>query len=151
MDSENVISNAVVRYGGLYSAGCYNYYGNCDTYYGAIRFTKASPTITDTTVTTNKYGLYADGGSPTVTNSRIYGNSDYGFYNASQTITVNAEHNWWGDDTGPYDPSDDRGSGGLYNPYGRGDKVSDHVDYDPWTGGVRVTAWKTYLPLLRNR
>jgi uncharacterized membrane protein len=38
-----------------------------------------------------------------------------------------------GRDTGPYDPSDDTATGGWYNPDGLGDKVSDHVDYMPWT------------------
>ncbi|MDM8000526.1 MAG: DUF1565 domain-containing protein [Dehalococcoidia bacterium] len=47
--------------------------------------------------------------------------------------TVDAENNWWGDNSGPLDASDDTGSGGWYNPGGLGDPVSDRVDYDPWT------------------
>ena len=45
---------------------------------------------------------------------------------------MNAENNHWGDPTGPYDPSDDRSTGGFYNPNGQGDQVSDKVDYEPW-------------------
>jgi hypothetical protein len=49
-------------------------------------------------------------------------------------LSVTAEYNWWGDVSGPYDPSDDTATGGLYNPDGVGDHVSDYVDYDPWIG-----------------
>jgi hypothetical protein len=38
--------------------------------------------------------------------------------------TVNAEDNWWGDDTGP------SGAGP-----GSGDPVTSNVDFDPWLGG----------------
>lgn len=39
-------------------------------------------------------------------------------------IYVDAELNYWGHSTGPYHP--------LLNPLGRGDEVSDSVDFDPW-------------------
>ena len=58
--------------------------------------------------------------------------------NTDPNNTVDAEYNWWGepDDpnapTGPLDDSDDTASGGLYNPDGLGEPVSDQVDYDPW-------------------
>ncbi len=42
---------------------------------------------------------------------------------------VDARHNWWGSVTGPRDSSDDRASGGFYNPNGQGNPVTDHVDY----------------------
>lgn len=38
----------------------------------------------------------------------------------------------WGEPSGPNDPSDDRSTGGFYNPAGLGDKASDYVDYLPW-------------------
>ena len=47
-------------------------------------------------------------------------------------MVVPAQNNWWGDPTGPRDTSDDRGSGGLYNPDGKGDRVTDRVNYVPW-------------------
>ncbi|MBU2502401.1 right-handed parallel beta-helix repeat-containing protein [bacterium] len=55
-------------------------------------------------------------------------------------LLVAAEDNWWGDSTGPLDTSDDTGTGGLYNPGGLGDEVTDHIDYYPWSGlaGVAV-------------
>jgi hypothetical protein len=53
------------------------------------------------------------------------------------SFVIDATSNWWGDATGPYDPSDDTGSGGWYNPGGLGDEVTDKVDYTGFkTGGV---------------
>jgi hypothetical protein len=45
--------------------------------------------------------------------------------------------------SGPLDDSDDRVTGGLYNPTGLGNKVSDHVNYYPWTG---MTIGQTAIP-----
>jgi hypothetical protein len=50
-------------------------------------------------------------------------------------MLVSAHNNWWGDATGPLDASDDRATGGLYNPGGLGVPVTDGVDYDPWNLG----------------
>ncbi|MEW6186930.1 MAG: hypothetical protein AB1585_14440 [Thermodesulfobacteriota bacterium] len=52
--------------------------------------------------------------------------------NVDPTIIVIAQKNNWGDPSGPYDPSDDRSTGGWYNPNGIGDKVTDRVNYFPW-------------------
>jgi len=38
---------------------------------------------------------------------------------------IDAEYNWWGDNSGPYHA--------VSNPGGLGVSVSDNVDYDPWT------------------
>ena len=56
-------------------------------------------------------------------------------------MVVDAEYNWWGDATGPYDGSNDTGTGGWFNPGGLGDDVSDYVDYDPWA----VAEWNVVL------
>jgi hypothetical protein len=37
---------------------------------------------------------------------------------------INASLNWWGDPTGPYDPE--------LNPSGKGDEVSNYVEFEPW-------------------
>jgi parallel beta-helix repeat protein len=47
-------------------------------------------------------------------------------------FVLDAEDNWWGDASGPLDDSDDTATGGLYNPTGLGNAVSDNVDYKPW-------------------
>lgn len=48
------------------------------------------------------------------------------------TAIVEAEYNYWGAANGPLDASDDRATGGLWNPLGDGNPVSDRVDYQPW-------------------
>jgi hypothetical protein len=47
----------------------------------------------------------------------------HGVFNDGTSL-LNAKNNWWGDITGPYHPTT--------NPHGKGDKVSDNVDYNPW-------------------
>jgi len=55
---------------------------------------------------------------------------------------VNAENNWWGDDSGPYDPVGTTQVppcgvpvNDMKNVHGLGDLVSDNVDYCPWLKG----------------
>lgn len=62
----------------------------------------------------------------------ISNNGGFGIRNPSSDFNIDAQYNYWGDDSGPLDASDDRGSGGLYNPEGLGQEVSDGVLYDPW-------------------
>jgi hypothetical protein len=64
----------------------------------------------------------------------ISGNANFGVQvdTANVAETIDAEDNWWGDASGPLDDSDDVAAGGLYNPTGLGDSVTDGVDYDPW-------------------
>jgi parallel beta-helix repeat protein len=96
--------------------------------YGIYVEGSATPTVTGNTITNNLYGIYVNGGG-TYQSNTIKNNSNYGLYYTG-TIVIDATHCNWGDPSGPYDPSDDRGTGGLYNPYGKGDRVSDHVMYD---------------------
>jgi|GEM_PF-1795215 len=96
-----------------------------------------APTISGCTLTGNQYGLvvYSSGGI--YQNNAFSSNTEYGLY-YSGAIILNATNNNWGDPTGPLDSSDDRASGGLYNPTGKGNKVSDRVNYYPWVGGNSV-------------
>ncbi|UCE37509.1 MAG: right-handed parallel beta-helix repeat-containing protein [Thermoplasmata archaeon] len=97
----------------------------------------SSNTIEKNTITNNDYGIYLRLSSlyNEVHYNNINGddNKYYGIY-ANPDSPVNATLNWWGHPSGPYDPSDDTGSGGWYNPFGLGDNVSDYVEYDPWLG-----------------
>ncbi|MFA5073213.1 MAG: fibronectin type III domain-containing protein [Nitrospirota bacterium] len=83
------------------------------------------PTIRDSEITGNKWGVYATNSNLTIKNTKIYSNPTYGVYNASTTIDVDARDNYWGASTGP------TYSG---NSQGTGDKINDHVLYNPWLG-----------------
>jgi hypothetical protein len=63
-----------------------------------------------------------------------YGVSAVGFI----TSSVDAQQNWWGHNTGPYDES---ASDDFFNPDGQGDAVSDGVNYLRWLR-------RTHLPLM---
>ncbi|MDA3918323.1 MAG: right-handed parallel beta-helix repeat-containing protein [Deltaproteobacteria bacterium] len=92
----------------------------------------SSPTITGNTLINNQNGIYIPGNNTGTYQQNIFsGNSSYGLYYYGTTV-INAANSNWGDPSGPYDPSDDRTDGGWYNPDGLGDKVSDHVEYQPW-------------------
>ena len=98
-----------------------------------IYLISANATITDNTINNNSYGIYASNKSlPIIMSNTIRGNTQYGLYNSDSAVVIDAENNNWGDISGPLDDSDDIAQGGLYNPDGLGDHVSDHVDYYPW-------------------
>jgi len=74
----------------------------------------------------------------------ISGNANYGVYVDTPVVTdiVDAEYNWWGDDSGPYDPAGTTQVppcgvpvNDMKNVHGLGDMVSDNVDYCPWLKG----------------
>jgi hypothetical protein len=63
----------------------------------------------------------------------------YGDWHGDSTVTVDATNNWWGDDTGPYDPDGTTevppctsDSSTEKNADGLGSGVSSNVDYCPW-------------------
>jgi len=73
------------------------------------------------------YGMcmYNDISNITANYNQILGNAEYGIVNeGNANVVVNAEYNWWGHCTGPYNDPD--------NLDGQGDAVSDNVDFDPW-------------------
>jgi parallel beta-helix repeat protein len=88
----------------------------------------ASPQISNCNITGNGYGVYSQSSSnPVISGSSdnkntISDNKQYGVY-ADSTVTIDAEYNYWGDPSGP------NHSG---NSGGKGDWVSDYVDYDPF-------------------
>ena len=88
----------------------------------------ASPQISNCNITGNGYGVYSQSSSnPVISGSSdnkntISDNKQYGVY-ADSTVTIDAEYNYWGDLSGPTH------SGNLG---GKGDWVSDDVDYDPF-------------------
>lgn len=63
--------------------------------------------------------------SITINLNTIYNNSPFGVQHLG-TTPLNAENNWWGDNSGPDDDA------GVIN--GTGDRISLNVDADPWIG-----------------
>jgi parallel beta-helix repeat protein len=105
-------------------------------------------TLTGNTLSGNAVGItiadaFIDVATMTVTNNCIAGNTT-GVSNLG-TGTLNASHNWWGNETGP----------GDVGP-GSGDKVSTNVNYVPWhsacSGGTDIYPLdvSTVAPLLTN-
>ncbi|MCK4822204.1 hypothetical protein KA005_40955, partial [bacterium] len=92
-------------------------------------------------ISNNSGGVFVDeDGNATINCNNIYGNEWFGIWRLPPTIElspiIDAKHNWWGDPSGPCDPSNDTATGGLYNPDGTGNMVSDDVDYAPWARGT---------------
>lgn len=58
--------------------------------------------------------------------NNIFGNTGTGIYGVFNggIGTLDAKNNWWGDPTGPYNP--------MLNPSGKGDQISDGVNFEPW-------------------
>jgi parallel beta-helix repeat protein len=76
-------------------------------------------------------GVYLSGDAEdnVINYNNITGNTlggSVGVQNDNASTDVDAENNWWGDASGPYQADT--------NPDGTGDAVSDHVDYEPWLG-----------------
>lgn len=102
--------------------------------------------IAGCTLTGNDKGVWRhsgtadNGGAVTIHLSNIYGNT-LGVDN--ELNVMDATNNWWGDDSGPkdttgttecsYDAGTDTWTCGDLNADGTGDKVSDNVDYCPWS------------------
>jgi len=85
----------------------------------------------------NGIGFEAAAGSAVVLESSfITGNTTLGARNLNPAAPVQASGLWWGHPSGPLDASDDRGSGGLFNPGGLGNPVSDGILYDPVASAV---------------
>jgi len=112
------ISNSTIS--GISSGGVYVSY-------------QSNPSITGSTISGSQYGIMVDASSGGTYTGNTFSGNQYGLYNfgASQ---IDATNNNWGAPSGPLDDSDDRAIGGLYNPTGLGNKVSDNVNYYPWIG-----------------
>jgi len=140
----NRLVNVQIRYGGGggTTASIYNYTSDLlvdgctitNSGSSGLLISACSPRVTNSTVSDNNtYGIYATGTSaPTITGNAIRGNASYGLYNSSTTAVVVAEHNNWGALAARTTLWMIGATGGLYNPYGAGNRVTNKVDYDPW-------------------
>jgi len=83
--------------------------------------------VTHNSISYNEYGVIYVGSTGNVASyNDIYRNSLYGM-DVKEGATVNAEHNYWGDPSGPYHPT--------VNPDGKGDTVGgngEDLDFIPW-------------------
>ncbi|MCP4550146.1 MAG: hypothetical protein GY835_27105 [bacterium] len=135
------IANEAIDDSTRFSNCVFRYASNSNSY-GALDITNANPQISNSIFSHNGNGLNYKGaaGDPTkgqVVDCDIFNNSYHGIKNTGMSFTISANSCWWGHATGPYDPLDDTGSGGLYNPGGLGDEVTNMVDYSGWlTGGI---------------
>jgi parallel beta-helix repeat protein len=135
--SASVLNHVTVRYGG-------GYYWDS---YGSVYLNGSAPSISNTTIShSSGHGLLVSGSSPTLLNNvfahnanagvyattlanptlrynLVYSNTQYGVYNASPEVTIDAATNWWGSATGPTYST---------NPGGTGDRVSNGVIFTPW-------------------
>ncbi|MBI3788504.1 MAG: right-handed parallel beta-helix repeat-containing protein, partial [Ignavibacteriales bacterium] len=88
----------------------------------------ASPTVQKNNIRRNNVGIQFTGvgaTQPTIKQDTIANNTTWGFLNTSATTTVLARQNYWGSDTGPFHST--------LNPTGLGDKISNNVDFQPWS------------------
>jgi parallel beta-helix repeat protein len=143
----SIIENCIFEYGGLGGIGM-------------LTLDNADIDVTSSVFTGSSFGgvLFQNGSGGSLTNSSIFNNQQHGirvrdtsnpiinfnsiFGNTQNAINheacnapdqlIDAENNYFGDDSGPFDNSDDRAGGGLFNPTGLGDQVTNCVDYDPF-------------------
>jgi parallel beta-helix repeat protein len=99
----------------------------------------AAPEVVSNAISGFFTGVYFDEfkGGGVYSGNVIKNNGYYGAYYSlykSGYKAVDMSNNDWGDPSGPLDDSDDRASGGFYNPNGKGNKVSNYINYYPWTG-----------------
>jgi Synergist-CTERM protein sorting domain-containing protein len=90
-------------------------------------------------ISVGTFNMNADS-TATFRDNNIIGDTNaasWGFYKSSNG-EIDAQENWWGDASGPYDDHDTNLDPPDYNnPTGLGKKVSSYVDYANW----RTTAW----------
>jgi hypothetical protein len=87
----------------------------------------AGSSISSNTIANNTVGIdvaaAVNASNILVDKNNIYGNAVYGIRNLNIS-TLNAKYNWWGNETGPYEPT--------FNPAGSGDNISGNVEFKPW-------------------
>ncbi|MBA7597358.1 hypothetical protein ES703_04361 [subsurface metagenome] len=111
---------------GIYINGWLEYFAEEDS----------TVTIENNDIYNNYDGIYAVKSSKSYAHhNNITGNREYGVVSAvaydDTSTTFDATYNWWGDPTGPCNPTT--------NPSATGDNVSDNVDYTPWLDAPYLT------------
>jgi len=94
---------------------------------GLYIWSSSKTNILNNKISRNKVGIVFNNPTPEneVHYNNISDNYDLGINVTHPTnYTTDASFNWWGDNSGPYHGSE--------NPDGKGDRVSDYVEFDPW-------------------
>jgi len=141
----NVLDHVEVRYAGAYdgfNAAVQVSTSGLSFTNGAVRDANirgiavtgtAAPTVSGSVIERCGTGVAVlNTAAPVLTGNRFLSNASFAVHNSNTSVTIAAELNYWGASSGPLDDSDDRATGGLYNPGGGGGRVSDYVDYEPW-------------------
>jgi len=95
--------------------------------YGVYLYGSSNCTITGNTISENGIGIYLRSSSRNniAHYNTICNNADYAINTTdNEGFFINATNNWWGDNTGPYHPTN--------NSEGKGGSVSDYVLFVPW-------------------
>jgi len=118
---------AILLYRSSYCRIEYNICSSNNNHGIVLTWYSSDCTLQNNSITRNKHGIYLHSLSQdnTAHYNNIFNNTEYGI-NASSNNgnTIDARYNWWGDSSGPYHPTN--------NSDGRGDNVTDNVDFDPW-------------------
>jgi len=117
-NNDNNITNCVVE--GVtsnYSVGVGVRFNNCPSGF-----------VLSSEIKSADVGILCEAGSnPVLHWNNIIANSEFGVQNTDASVIIHAENNFWGHISGP------AGAGP-----GTGDKVSEYVDFEPWTGAQAV-------------
>jgi parallel beta-helix repeat protein len=103
----------------------------------AIGISSGSPTVDSNQIYHNSTGIRTWSASAIITHNDISENLSYGMLKNGSGVII-AENNWWGSASGP--------NHATLNPSGTGNRVSDNVDFTPWSlhplnnhGAVTIT------------
>jgi parallel beta-helix repeat protein len=102
--------------------------------------------VQNNTLTNNHQGIWiwSDGSYPvpngSISDNKIAENTQYGIKleAAATGGPLDAECNWWGSISGPYNATS--------NPMGQGNSVSDNVDFEPWSNADLSLCAFTTMP-----
>jgi len=112
---------------------------------GIYLFQSDGNTITGNTISSNARGIYLTGssGDNEAHYNLLYNNSQEGI-NATDNdgYTVNATKNYWGHGSGPYHA--------VNNTGGKGDNVTDNVDFGPWYATSTTTPDREFVQAIYN-